>query len=330
MHLDSELSTTTVRETFQIKSKEEIHDSKNVEEQEEHSSSEEVSEEENEEDVEAEFQKIKEMEEKYILQNSAKTPKLINTDTNDSSKEGDEEQSKIESEEEDENGSDDTEGEEVYEDQVIQTINSESKHEANVDNENYPDSVKEEQSTIANNQNNTIDVMQQNSFTNLKTFTEQKSEEDALKTNKMLKLPLLDDNLAKLIDPSIELNPQKIAADVVEALKTSLSHGNVHRVEQNIENKLSKISLNQNAKPTIITDSTATQEQEVELEREQPNADFFENCNEHHEETETYYDDQFDYHITSKTPTSFNSDDYIFHANFIKHYQRANSTDKLR
>ncbi|TMW43065.1 hypothetical protein DOY81_011853, partial [Sarcophaga bullata] len=141
----------------------------------------------------------------------------------------------------------------------------------------------------------------------------------------MLQLPLLDDNLAKLTDTSTELNAQKIASDVIDALKTTLSNTNIQRDDQKIEKKLSKMSINQ--EPAAMPDSTTTKEQEMELESERNNANNA--CNDHCDETETYYDNQFDYHITSKTPTSFNSDDYIFHANFIKQCQRMNSTDRL-
>ena len=337
MHFDAELSSTTVRRQYLVKSKEEIHHTTSVvDDEEELGSSDEISEEENEEDVEAEFQRIQEMEEKYILQNSAKTPKLIYTDRSDTSKHDDEEPFNNESDEEAEDDSD-IEDEEIDEEQMTLIPDSENNIEENLKNEQLTENkmeiptatipIKNDQSPIPCNQNITADL-RGNSYTNLKSIAEQKSEEDAQKTNEMLQLPLLDDNLVKLTDTSMELNVPKIASDVIDTLKTSLSNTNTHEDAPKIEKKLSKMSINQENKPAAMPDSTAAKEQEIEHESEQNNANNA--CNDHCDETETYYDNQFDYHITSKTPTSFNSDDYIFHANFIKQCQRMNSTDSLR
>ena len=337
MHFDGEFSNTTVRRQFLVKSKEEIHHKTSIEDEEELvGSSDEISEEENEEDVEAEFQRIQEMEEKYILQNSAKTPKLIYTDRTDPSKHDDEKQFNNESDEEEDDDSD-IEDEEIDEEQMTLIPDNENKMEENVKDELLSENkmeiptattlFKNDQSPIPCNQNNTTGP-KGNSYTNLKSIAEQKSEEDAQKTNEMLQLPLLDDNLAKLTDTSIELNAQQIASNVIDALKTTISNTSAHRNAQQIEKKLSKMSINQEDEPAAIPDSNAAKEQEMEHESEQNNASNA--SNNHCNEAETYYNDQFDYHITSKTPTSFNSDDYIFHANFIKQYQRINSTDSLR
>ncbi|XP_046805965.1 protein PFC0760c [Lucilia cuprina] len=368
MHFEDEPPTPAPRKLMSIYN-ESNNQLKRSEEEENNFSSEEISEEEEDDDEEEiEFKRIQDMEEKYLQQNSAKTLKEINSvssirsspaeneiDNTEKETENDEFQTESENEREEEQKSD----------YVQETAIREESPERNQSNKQvlYSESTSElfenseTQITLKDNslesqaQNNLMQIIQ-NSLTNLQISSLNNNEEHFLNQIQSI---LLKEGVNETITATNILNPEKIALAVVNAFKTTGITNLMSLSKQETKNEeLIKLTQENNYKgdqeKTETDEANKSKESEIEIveykddyEGEEefeveveeiqnnehvPNAD---NDNyDDNDDQDVYYNAHFDYRITSKTPTSFNSDDYIFHANFIKQFHRTNSTDKLR
>ncbi|XP_065371777.1 protein hemingway [Calliphora vicina] len=352
MHFEDEPPTPAPRHLLPI-FKEKTHHLKSVEE-EAQVSSEEISEE--EDDEEEEFKRIQDMEEKYLQQNSAKTFKEINSEV-------------IKGSVVEKNGVGGTENEQGSEEQETESYDEaeeeqESNHELETETKdehlevplNKEDSEKIYSSEPQNNiPDNTIESMAQNSLmqiiqsslANLKIASTNDNEDNFLKTTQAL---LLSETVTHSIDTANIIKPEQITLAVVNALKctgiTNLqSLGKLETQSQELIKVQETEDKKDGAKLAIESNIECGKERELELvqyeddyEGEEETAAEIEEIQNNNpvgednydDDRDVYYDAHFDYRITSKTPTSFNSDDYIFHANFIKQFHRTNSTDKLR
>ncbi|KAM7363724.1 hemingway [Cochliomyia hominivorax] len=293
-------------------------------EEETQESSEEISEEEDED--EEEFKRIKDMEEKYIQLNSGKMTKETHNENDPEYQEENAEQ-EIDSE-------DESEEEQDYEDKTIDKKDSNSSTDSKLDKYYSLESL---------GQNNIMQLLQ-SSMTNLKMSA-------TLEDNNDISLDSKTNQTNEKDDQSINTNNievEAIASDEENAPKSSnlsqsssyvkVPYENEMTIEEHNEenerteedNKESTKESNEN-KDNEVVDYKDDYEEEAEID-EYENSDQVSDAGNmnYDNERDVYYDDHFDYRITSKTPTSFNSDEYIFHANFIKQFHRTSSTDKLR
>ncbi|KNC27921.1 hypothetical protein FF38_06182 [Lucilia cuprina] len=366
MHFEEEPPTPAPRKLTSIYNESNNQIKRSEEEEETNVSSEEISEEEEDDDEEEiEFKRIQDMEEKYLQQNSAKTLKEINSvssirsstadnEIDDTEKETDEFQTESENEREEEQKSD-----------VQETAIREESPERDQTNKQvlYSESTSElfenskaqitpnENSLESQAQNNLMQIIQ-NSLANLQISSLNDNEEHFLNQIQSI---LLKEGVNETMSATNIINPEKIALAVVNALKnTGITNLKSLSKQETKNEELIKVTQDNNCKgdqeKTETDDANKSKESEIEIveykddyegeEKFEVEVEKIQN-NEHvpnvdndnyddNDDQDVYYDAHFDYRITSKTPTSFNSDDYIFHANFIKQFHRTNSTDKLR
>ncbi|XP_037816891.1 protein hemingway [Lucilia sericata] len=363
MHFEEEPPTPAPRKLMSIYN-ESNYQLKRVEEEETNVSSEEISEEEEEDEEEKEFKRIQDMEEKYLQQNSAKTLREINSvssirssateneiDDTEKETENDEFQTESENEREEKQKSAYVQETDVREEYLERDQTNKEVPYSESTSELFESSKTQvtlkENSLESQAQNNLMQLIQ-SSLTNLQILSSNDKEEQFLKETRTL---LLNEDVNETIEATNIINPEKIALAVVNALKSTgiTNLKSLSKQETKNEELIKKTQENNYKKDQEKTESNDTNknkeseieiveykddyegEEEFEVEEIQnnehvPNAD---NDN-YDDDQDVYYDAHFDYRITSKTPTSFNSDDYIFHANFIKQFHRTNSTDKLR
>lgn len=305
-------------------------------------SSEEISEE--EDDEEQEFQRIQDMEEKYLLQNSAKTPKHENLENKKTIEEkpqkevhrSDEEESECENEAEESKNDKDKKLTSQEDNRKVSLLNKEnysSDNNSETSNSSEIQCEFKENSANSIDENNLIQLIK-NSLTNLKITSSSGNNNDFLKLDPT---PLLNSINTQILDTSNIINPDKIALTVLNVLKGTCFQAeepeDIQEHMQKLENKFD----DDIGKPTE-TKNHSGDGNEIEInqykddfeEEKEIEVEEIQNDDHNEDEHDVYYEGHFDYHITSKTPTSFNSDDYIFHANFIKQFHRTSSTDKLR
>lgn len=169
-----------------------------------------------------------------------------------------------------------------------------------------------------------------------------------------LPTPLIADESIRMtfsFEPNHILNPENIAKAFFDAMNSTnitfasgnpenLSKADEPEVELDDKPPTSGSNINLNAQQNASIDEPNDDkyedldqgDKEVELEHTGNASPSPVQADEHNYDdddydNESYYDTQFEYQITSKTPSCFNSEDYVFHANFIR---PTPTTDKLR
>lgn len=364
MHFENDSPKPSIRHSLLSANSQRL---KSVEE-ETQESSEEISEEEEDDEDDEEFKRIKDMEEKYLQLNSGKVSKesaktLLNLEKEENDhellKQNENKKQKKESESESDN---ETEEEEQEQEEVVTNEgNMENTKEENLSNDNNETSELNDNNEIQAegnlkplellDQNNLMEILQ-NSLNDLKISPLDNNPDNIIMNAAKSILANESDNQTLNIK---NLNPETIALALVNALKESslksklsslnnpqsLNQLTIPEIEED-DNDNQNIEISSNDNQNQINEEKYNeiehyqddyeQEEEVDLEAEdQRNADHVADAGSvDYDDRDIYYDAHFDYRITSKTPTSFNSDEYIFHANFIKQFQRTSSTDKLR
>lgn len=362
MHFENESPKPSIRQTIPTPNNRHL---KNVEEETQESSEEEEEEisEEEEDDEDEEFKRIKDMEEKYIQLNSGK----ISNKTDKSLQEFEKHENDSElmnqkgNEKNSEESESDNETEDEEQEQEQETGNSQgnvenSSEEMHSNDDNVSENncqlndikaMKTERSLETLDQNNLMEILQ-NSLNDLKISPSENSCDNII----MNAAKSILANESETLDIK-NLNPETIALALVNALKNSnlikqkssneMTIQEIEEDDDNNDNQDHEISSNRNQKESnedneieiVHYQDDYEQEEELELEsKEHGNTDHLAESGsvdyDNDDDREIYYDAHFDYRITNKTPSSFNSDEYIFHANFIKQFHRTGSTDKLR
>ncbi|XP_075148909.1 hemingway isoform X2 [Haematobia irritans] len=354
MHfIDGEESPVSSRRERRSQRYESVRQLKSIDEQSDSSVSEEDIE---DSDDEKEFQKIREMEENYLLQNSAKTPKtgLMNNESN-------------KSEDIDRNLNPENSLKQKTEKNPQDVLDNDKE---NPDIDPIPELIEKVMEKFTPNsqvppqiQTDYMEIVQ-NSLASLQTNsmgqTEQIEQIETIITDELRPQSYMADESIRMtfsFEPNDVLNPDNIAKAFFDAINATnatfnlddQNHESFHRNDTNemnasLENQmdtsksLSKelpenpVNLNPESEKNERPTTADFGEEEIELERHKndnpsPTATpIYEDADDNHD-TESYYDTQFDYQITSKAPSCFNSDDYVFHANFIR---PTPSTDNLR
>uniref|UniRef100_A0A1I8PVF3 Protein hemingway n=1 Tax=Stomoxys calcitrans TaxID=35570 RepID=A0A1I8PVF3_STOCA len=300
---------------------------------------------------ERELQRIREMEESYLLQNSAKTPKKT-LQNNSSSKEVDVNHkmlAELVMQQE-------TEIEIIEEATTSDDTYANNSFDADIDPipeliERVMEKFTAQPQTPPQFQTDFVEIVRNSSL-------EQIEQIDAIITDELKPHSFMPDNSIRMtfnFEPNDILSPENIAKaffDAIEATNLDFALNNGGEQQNNFsscgedsgENVDSKKSMD-NSKTTTTESSdestviyqqdnertTDFGEEEVELERPETTNPSSMPANDEadgtHNYAESYYDTQYEYQITSKAPSCFNSDDYVFHANFIR---PTPSTDRLR
>ncbi|XP_061402377.1 protein hemingway [Musca vetustissima] len=316
---------------------------------------------------EREFQKIREMEESYLLQKSAKTPK--NVDINNSqqlesstskSKSSASESSDEEEEEEDENQNVVTTNtlEEEEEDNDQQEVPSQTENKLIQDNDVDPipeliDKIIEQftpkPQVPQQIQTDFVEIVK-NSLTNLQNQNDNEEKFDTIITDELPQSHRSEDSIRMTFsfEPNHILSPENIAKAFFDAMSATNityatqkhSHSKAEDQQENDEEpkeiKKENDKMNSKSKsgsfeePNKQNRSTGVEhgDNEIELEYEEKSEQLSQPADDNNDyDDESYYDTQFEYETTSKTPSCFNSDDYVFHANFIR---PSPTTDRFR
>lgn len=301
---------------------------------------------------EIEFQRIRDMEERYLLQNSAKTKpttgsgdKPATGQKTSQSLESKKTQKEAENEIVDEKESKETEMETKESDidpipELIEKVMEQFTPKPQVPPQIQTDFMEIVQNSLKSFQNDALANEQVDTITT-----------DDLPT------PLMADESIRMtfsFEPNHILNPENIAKAFFDAMSsTNITFASGHpenlskteAPEEKLDGKPPPISgsnSNLNAQQNASIDEPNDDDKyedlehgdkEVELEHignaspspVQPDEHNYDDADDY--DNESYYDTQFEYQITSKTPSCFNSEDYVFHANFIR---PTPTTDKLR
>ncbi|XP_073817208.1 hemingway [Musca autumnalis] len=319
-----------------------------------------VSEEESFEDSEEEkeFQKIREMEKRYLLQNSAKTPKNISSGSSNQLQSS--EKSKSESSDTESSHDEENEINSNDEESPLQTT-SQNTHESNVDP--IPELIDKimEQFTPKPQvpeqiQTDFVEIVN-NSLVSLQTQNQETEQIDTIDTDQMPQAYSPQDSIRMTFsfEPNHILSPENIAKAFFDAMSsTNITYAAqqqnfqpkqdvTEEEEKNLPESTEEVNdthdsnnqndMSQEQSPEHHETNMEHGDKEIELEYGEKNEtttplpEDGANNEEDDYEDESYYDTQFEYEITSKTPSCFNSEDYVFHANFIR---PTPTTDRFR
>ncbi|XP_005185881.2 protein hemingway [Musca domestica] len=300
---------------------------------------------------EREFQKIREMEEHYLLQNSAKTPKQINSSEGSSNRlesvQSDSKTSASESSQEDK----DDDSNSLHKEESLGTEKQTPK-ESEIDPiPELIDKIMEQFTPIPQIpqqiQTDFVEIVG-NSLTSLQNQSRDVEEIDTIVTDDLPQPYHRPDDSIRMtfsFEPNHILSPENIAKVFFDAMnatnityaseqqkshsKSDESQNLEERKEANAENysqsRGNSVEERNNKQNDEISNEHGDKEVELEYHEKSSSPEGVDNDN--YYEDESYYDTQFEYQITSKTPSCFNSEDYVFHANFIR---PSPTTDRFR